>query len=496
MKPQTRPLDGAWCDSGVELGAIALLLFLMFDDSSSRIAQHLRLLAESEQPGSRLPSTRALAKQFGAGPVTVQRALAALVADGIVETRSGEGTFVASRRSASRRDIGWQTAALGPERSGIPATGSTLRMVPHDTIAMHGGYPDDELLPQEPVAAAVRRVSRRAEAFTRPPVAGVPELRRWFVSELAGVEGGAGGWRDSDVVITSGGQAALAATMRAIAAPGEAIVMESPTYWGAIAAARQAGLVIVPVARTGGAPSAVDLDTAFATSGARVFYAQPNYANPTGEQWSAQQRAEVLDVVAAHRAFVVEDDWAHDFGIDTVPRTLVSADENGHVIYLRSLTKSMSSSIRVAAVMARGPVRQRIESALALSDLYVSPILQLAALDVVTRPAWRTSLQRLRRGLGVRRDALLDALRAEPSLTATTPPGGLHLWVRLPDVGAGDVPTDPDVVAARALARGLSVVAGREWFPAEPTGPYVRLSYAAAGPDRYTEAVEILAGSC
>ncbi|MCM3897302.1 MULTISPECIES: aminotransferase-like domain-containing protein [Gordonia] len=472
----------------------------MFDDSSSRIAQHLRVLAEREQPGSRLPSTRALAKQFGAGPVTVQRALATLVSDGIVETRSGEGTFVAARRLATRRDIGWQTAALGPERSGIPATGSTLRMVPHDTIAMHGGYPDQELLPQEPVAAAVRRVSRQAAAFTRPPVAGVPELRRWFVSELA--EGGDRGWRDSDVVITSGGQAALAATMRAIAAPGEAIVMESPTYWGAIAAARQAGLVIVPVARTGGAPSAVDLDTAFATSGARVFYAQPNYANPTGEQWSAQQRAEVLDVVAAHRAFVVEDDWAHDFGVDTVPRTLVSADENGHVVYLRSLTKSMSSSIRVAAVMARGPVRQRIESALALSDLYVSPILQLAALDVVTRPAWRTSLQRLRRGLGARRDALLDALRAEPSLTATPPPGGLHLWVRLPDSirvpdrGVGDVPTDPDVVAARALARGLSVVAGREWFPAEPTGPYVRLSYAAAGPDRYAEAVEILAGSC
>ena len=201
-------------------------------------------------------------------------------------------------------------------------------------------------------------------------------------------------------------------------------------------------------------------------------------------------------MVAAHRAFVVEDDWAHDFGIDAAPRTLVSADVNGHVVYLRSLTKSMSLSIRVAAVMAHGPVRQRIESALALSDLYVSPLLQLAALDVVTRSTWRTSLQRLRRGLGARRAALLDALAAEPSLTATRPPGGLHLWVRLPDVGDGGVPTDSDVVAARALARGLSVVAGREWFPAEPTGPYVRLSYAAAGPDRYAEAVEILAESC
>ncbi|AZG48161.1 aminotransferase-like domain-containing protein [Gordonia insulae] len=477
----------------------------MSDDSSDRIARHLRSLALAAEPGSRLPSTRALAARFGAGPVTVQRALAVLVSEGIVETRSGLGTFVRGRSApATRADVAWQTAALGPERGGPSPVGSSMRQIPHDTIAMHSGYPDADLLPIREIRSAFARVSRgagggasgpgryRHDAFQRPPTAGLPDLRRWFVDDL-----GADGWRDTDAVIASGGQAALAATFRALAAPGDPIVMESPTYWGAIAAARQAGLVIVPVPRTDGAPSDADLDDAFASSGARLCYAQPTYANPTGDVWTATQRAQVLDVVRAHRAFIVEDDWAHDFAMETPPRPLVSADTDGHVVYIRSLTKSLSLTVRVAAVLARGPARSRIENALTVSDLYVSPVLQAVALDVVSRPGWRTHIQRLRRALQLRRDTLVDELATRaPQIDVARPPrGGLNVWAELPGHGSDGAPTDPELVAARTLGRGLSISPGGEWFPTEPTGPFIRLNFAAAPPERYAEAVEILVGA-
>lgn len=466
----------------------------MSDDSSVRIARHLRSAAAAADAGTRLPSTRSLAVRFGAGPVTVQRALAQLVAEGVVETRSGSGTFVRKRPVVEAvPDVSWQTAALGPERSGTPAIGSTMRQIPHDTIAMHSGYPDAELLPLREVRSAFVRIAKRDEAFARPPTAGLPELRRWFVDDL-----GADGWRDTDAVIASGGQAALAATFRALTTPGDAIVMESPTYWGAISAARQAGLVIVPVPRTEGAPSAADLDDAFGSSGARVVYVQPTFANPTGDVWSPAQRDAVLSVVRDHRAFVVEDDWAHDFAMDgPAPSPLVNADRDGHVLYIRSLTKSLSLSVRVAALIARGPVRARIENALTVSDLYVAPILQAVALDVVSRPAWRTHLTRLRRTLQVRRDALLGALATGAPMieVGAVPRGGLNLWAALPAYTTDGHPTDPDIVAARALAAGLSIAPGGEWFPAEPTGPYVRLNFAAASPDRYPDAVDILTNS-
>ncbi|MGV9712213.1 aminotransferase-like domain-containing protein [Gordonia sp. NPDC003424] len=466
----------------------------MSDDSSSRIARHLRSLAAAADAGAKLPSTRVLAEQFGAGPVTVQRALAQLVAEGIVETRSGSGTFVRKRNVfAAPVDVSWQTATLGPERSGTPVIGSSMRQIPHDTIAMHSGYPDADLMPLREVRSAFARMAKRDDAFIRPPTAGLPDLRRWFVDDL-----GSDGWRDTDAVIASGGQAALAATFRALTTPGDAVVMESPTYWGAIAAARQAGLVIVPVPRTDGAPSASDLDDAFATSGARLAYVQPTFANPTGDVWTPAQREAVLAVVRDHRAFVVEDDWAHDFAMDgPAPSPLVCADSGGHVIYIRSLTKSLSLSVRVAVLIARGPARARIENALTVSDMYVAPVLQAVALDVVSRPAWHTHLARLRRALQARRDALVGALGAGAPMieVGAVPRGGLNIWAALPAHGADGTPTDPDAVAARALAAGLAVAPGSEWFPAEATGPFVRLNFAAASPDRYDEAVEILVRS-
>ncbi|GAC67933.1 PLP-dependent aminotransferase family protein [Gordonia soli] len=463
----------------------------MSDDSSGRIAAHLRALAEQRPAGTRLPSTRAIAAEFGAGPVTVQRALAVLVAEGVVETRSGQGTFVRARRNrADRADVAWQTTALGADRSGPTPTGSILRQVPHDTIAMHSGYPDPSLMPVAEVRAAVTRAARRDDVHLRPAAAGLPDLRRWFVDEL-----GADGWHDTDAVIAAGGQAALSATFRALAAPGQSVVMESPTYWGAIAAARQAGLTVVPVGRRAGAPDPDDLDAALAASGARMLYVQPTHANPTGDVWTPAQREAVLEVAVAHRAFVVEDDWAHDFALEATPPPMAASDRDGHVVYIRSLTKSMSVAVRVAAVLARGPARARIDAALSLSDLYVSPLLQVAALDIVTRPAWRTHLLRLRRELRIRRDRLLDEVATVPELTVGRPPtGGLNLWVRLPDLIDGS-PTDPDAVAARCLAAGLSLSPGSEWFPAEQTGPFVRLNYAASAPDRYGEAVAILAAA-
>ena len=102
----------------------------------------------------------------------------------------------------------------------------------------------------------------------------------------------------------------------------------------------------------------------------------------------------MLDVVRAHGAFLVEDDWAHDLGIDGASRPRAAHDEAGHVIYIRSLTKSVSPAVRVAAVIARGPVRDRILADRGAESMYVSDLLQAAALDVVTHPGWRTHLRR------------------------------------------------------------------------------------------------------
>jgi DNA-binding transcriptional MocR family regulator len=461
----------------------------MSDGSSSRIAEDLRAWIGTAAPGARLPSTRALVARYQASPVTVQRALRTLAGQGLVESRPGAGTFVRVVRTARPADYGWQTAALGSPRARVPSVSTALRTTPHDVIALHSGYPDRDLLPERLVRAALTRAARSDAAVSRAPIAGLPELQSWFARELgAAAPVGVAPPVPSDVIVLPGSQSGLSSVFRALAGPGQPLLMESPTYWGAIIAAQQAGVRVVPVPSGPAGPDPDDLARAFAETSARMFYAQPNYANPTGAQWPANLHDRVLDVVRAHGAFLVEDDWAHDFGITAEPTPVAARDDSGHVVYLRSLTKSVSPAIRVAAVIARGPARDRILTDRGAESMYVSGLLQAAALDIVTQPAWPNHLRGLRQHLGARRDLLLAALREHvpAAVVEHVPAGGLNLWVRLPDG------TDLARLARDCEDAGLVIAPGTEWFPAEPTGPFVRLNYAGPNPGAFPDGARVL----
>src|SRR6185312_11326338 len=130
-----------------------------------------------------------------------------------------------------------------------------------------------------------------------------------------------------DVIVLPGSQSALSSVFRALVGPGEALILESPTYWGAIGAAAHARVRAVPVPSGAAGPDPGELERAFRESGARVFYAQPHFASPTGASWSAELAERVLGIVRAHGAFMVEDDWARDLAIGAAPAPLACADD-------------------------------------------------------------------------------------------------------------------------------------------------------------------------
>ena len=461
----------------------------MIHDSSSRIAEALRTWISTAAPGARLPSTRKLVEQHRASPVTVQQALRDLTTQGLIESRPGVGTFVRAVRTARPSDYGWQTAALRAPRARVHAVSTAMRSTPNDVIALHAGYPDRELLPERLVRSALTRAARSESALSRPPVAGVPELQSWFAQELAAMTPvGITPPSPADVIVLPGSQSGLSSVFRALATGDQPLLLESPTYWGAIAAAAQAGVRVVPIPTSPEGPDPDEVARAFDESGARLFYAQPTYANPTGAQWSAERATQILDTVREHGAFLIEDDWAHDFGITTTPRPMAAHDDAGHVVYLRSLTKSVSPALRIAAVIARGPARERILADRGAESMYVSGLLQTAALDVVTQPAWRSHLRGVREQLRARRDLLVASLREHAPQTHIdhVPVGGLNLWVRMPDS------TDPEQLVLECERRGLLVAPGTEWFPAEPAGPFLRLNYSGPNPAAFPDGARIL----
>lgn len=419
----------------------------------------------------------------------MQNVMHTLASLGLVEARPGVGTFVRARRPALLPDHAWQNTALSLGGEAAPDAATQVEPPP-GSIVMHSGYPAPELLPGPAVRAALARAARGPAALTVAAAAGSEPLRAWFATQAArsGAVGADVG--PQDVLITHGSQAGVAAVMRAVVGRGRPVLVESPTYWGALTAARRAGAVLIPVSSGPKGPEPDDVRRAFAATGATVFYAQPRFANPTGGVWDAERHDAIREIVRAHGAFLVEDDWARDLACVEAPERTVTEDPDGHVIQLSTLTKSLSPALRVGAVLARGPVRQRILAELIASDLQVSAVVQEAALDVVTRPAWDTHLRHLSRELTVRRDALLGALAAQaPDLPAPHRPlGGVSVWLELPGLQPGQA---RGVVAA-CRTRGVWVAAGDEWFPAEPSAQHVRLNFAAADPSRFAEAAAVL----
>src|SRR4051812_27417684 len=460
-------------------------------NTEDRVTQALRATAAALRPGDRLPSVRDLMAAHRASPLTVQRAIGRLAGEGLVEPRPGRGTFVAAPAeappgAAGAPDLSWQSVALGARTVDQAALQELLALPPAAAIPLSSGYLEPDLQPLAAIGSALARAARRPAAWDRGPVEGREELRAWFAREAGGR------MRAHDVVVCPGGQAAMATAFRALASPGETILVESPTYVGAIAAARAAGVRVVPVASDAGGVRPELLDDALRRTGARAVYCQPLFANPSGASLAPDRRAAVLDAVAAAGAFLVEDDWARDLAIDAnPPRPLAAEDRDGHVVYLRSLTKSAAPGLRVAAVGARGAAGARLRAVRIVDDLFVAGPLQEAALELLAAPAWRRHLRRLRAELRVRRDALAAALaRHLPELrVAVRPAGGLHLWAALPD-GVDDV-----AIAAAAAARDVTVFPGRPWFPAEPPGPFLRLTFAAAPPEALEEGVRRLGGA-
>ena len=430
-----------------------------------------------------LPSVRSLSRCYRISPVTVTRGLKHLVLAGRIVTKPGCGTYVAQTAVAPTLDTAWQALALGARATLGEETQMLLRNYRPDTFNLSSGYPDERLQPHGLLSKAALHALRRPEAWSRSPAAGLEPLRLWFARELSPDFGA------SEVLIAPGGQAAVATCLRALVPANGALILESPSYFGALAVARASGIKTIPVPIDADGVRPEHLEAAFSSSGARVAYLQPSHQNPTGAILSPERRKAILAVAAKFNAFLIEDDYAHDFTLEGAqPRPLILDDPDGRVIYIRSLTKASAPSLRIAAIVARGAVRERLSAQLAISEMFTSQMLQLIALELVSRPAWHKHLKTLRLNLKSRRDTLVQALQTDGLSVPKIPKGGFGVWL--------PVPYDDLEFSQNALHAGVQISSGSAWFPAESNGYFVRLSFAASDESTLLEAAKRLGTIC
>ena len=303
------------------------------------------------------------------------------------------------------------------------------------------------------------------------------------------------------LLVTTGSQQALDLVARVLLDPGDVILVELPTYTGAITAFRnvQARMVGVPQEDDGIDLAALEsIHARLVGEGrrVRVLYLVPNFQNPTGLLIGRDKRLELLAWAAARNLLIVEDDpyrelYFEDSATEADVRPMKADDVEGRVVYLSSFSKTLAPGFRVAWIDAPAPIAAKLEIAKQAADLCTGGFDQRLVYEAARRGILNRQLPLLRAHYQERRDVMVEALRKElgQSLTWPAPRGGFFLWAKLPD------PLDAHRLLDRAVRHGVVFVAGEAFFVNGEGRNLMRLCFSAPSHDRIREGVSRLAAA-
>lgn len=450
-------------------------------------------------PGTRLPSSRLLARDLGVSRITVTTAYAELEADGVIESRAGAGTFVlppwplaVHHEPAATPDVwpAWQEALR--DRS----NGERDRMLCQvlrgpldaDTMNFSWGAGDPRLVPVSEFRRVLNDVLDQDGAAALGPdhADGYPPLRHQLTGYLRklGLDVG-----PDDILITAGTQQAISMVAATLIQPGDRVVVETPTWPGALDAFQARGAKIIGIPMDADGMRVNDLEAIIAREQPRLIYTIPTFQNPTGAVMSAAKRRMLVTIAARHGVPILEDDHVREvrFG-DPIPPPLAAFDRHGNVIHASSFTKSLIPALRLGYVVARGPLREWLTSLKRSSDLFSSTLIQRALCRYLEQGAVQRHWRRVSRVYRHRHETMQAALirHFPPGCVWSGVAGGLVLWVGVPPS------ISVSALYGECLEAGVSFVAGGAFFPEPADQPFFRLNFAALDDEQIDRGIEVL----
>ena len=361
-----------------------------------------------------------------------------------------------------------------------------------EIVSLAGGMPNLSAIPMDMMAGIVEKLIREhgQEALQYGSGQGHPQLREQIcdVMALEGIKA-----NPDDVLVTTGSQQALDLISRIFIDPGDVVLVEAPSYVGALGtfAQYEASVVHIEMDQNGLIPEA--LRQAIKTlryQGRRIkfLYLIPNYQNPAGVLLPADRRSEILDICRAEKIFIVEDNPYGLLGFDRPSPNTMRAEDSENVIYLGSFSKTIVPGFRIGWALVPQSLKEKLVIASESSILCPSNFSQMAIASYLANQPWREQIASFCALYKVRRDAMLSALDAyfPKAATWTKPAGGFYVWVTLPPE------IDTKAMVPRAIAAKVAYVPGTAFF-ADGFGSWsLRLSYCYPTPERITQGIMAL----
>jgi DNA-binding transcriptional MocR family regulator len=365
-----------------------------------------------------------------------------------------------------------------------------------EVVSLAGGMPFVSALDLSAIADTTARLIRErgTTALQYGSGQGDERLREQILEVMAPVGISA---HPDDVVVTTGSQMALDLVVRTFCDPGDVVLVESPSYVGALGVFRSYEARVVHVAMDEQGLSPVALAEAIRRVRAdggqvKLIYTIPSYHNPAGLTQGQSRRHEILEVARSNGILVLEDDPYGLLGFDGVVPRAMRADEPTGVVYLGSFSKTIASGLRVGWAVAPHGVREKLVLAAEAAVLCPSNYAQLTVSEYLATNPWMAQIETFRDVYHERRDALLGALsdHMPPGTTWTEPSGGFYSWVTLPEG------LDARAMLPRAVAALVAYVPGTGFFAGEAEQDAnkrsLRLSYCYPTPERIVEGVRRL----
>jgi 2-aminoadipate transaminase len=426
---------------------------------------------------------------LGAGPQGGLRRISSATTSG--EAVTGEQQPISQPQRIDRYVGQYADRAVGMVASEIRALFAVAARP--EIVSLAGGSPYVAALPLDVIGGMIGKLvaEHGQQALQYCTAQGDAGLRERICDVMALEEIQA---HPDEIVVTVGSQQALDLLARIFVDPGDVVLVEAPSYVGALGAfaSYQADIVHVAMDDDGLIPEALEeaiRRTAASGRRAKFLYTVPNYHNPAGVTLAAGRRHRILDICRRADLLVVEDNPYGLLGFDGEPMRALRADDAEGVVYLGTFSKTFAAGVRVGWAVAPAAIRDKLILAAESAVLCHSSFAQLTVREYLATQSWREQIKVFRELYRERRDATLEALSGmmPPGCGWTRPAGGFYVWLRLPDG------INSKAMLPRAISSRVAYVPGTGFYADGSGGQYARLCYSLPAPDRITEGIRRLA---
>jgi 2-aminoadipate transaminase len=356
-------------------------------------------------------------------------------------------------------------------------------------VSLAGGLPSADTFPVEAMREAAARVL--SDATARPALQyaaseGFAPLREWVAAHLHAEHGIDAS--PAQVLLTTGSQQGLDLAAKVLIDEGSRVLVETPTYLGALQAFTpfEPRIEALESDHEGPLPEAMARQAA----GARFAYLLPNFQNPSGHVYGEARRAALIDVAREQGVPLLEDNPYGDLWYDAPPPRPLAARWPDGVLYLGSFSKVLAPGLRLGYVVAPSALYPKLLQAKQAADLHTSILNQRLVHEVVRTGLLDTHVPAIRARYKVQRDAMQASLQRHLAGVAqwVVPRGGMFFWLELHEG------LDATALLPQAVEAGMAYVPGAAFYAESPRANTLRLSFVTASPEQIERGVAALAG--